>query len=59
MEDDYVVPKMTSQLVRKIKKMDESPFGPIHTAYDKVACGTISDDINMLIQYGTFMESNS
>ncbi|VDK82440.1 unnamed protein product [Litomosoides sigmodontis] len=58
LEDGYVVPKMTSQLVRKIKKMDESPFGPIHTTYDKVPCGPVSNDIDTLIQYGTFMETN-
>ncbi|CAG9537707.1 unnamed protein product [Cercopithifilaria johnstoni] len=61
LEDDYVIPKMTPQLVRKIKKLDDSPFGPIPAAFDKVTCGMIksSVDINTLIRYATFLEINT
>ncbi|KAL3982536.1 COP9 signalosome subunit CSN8 family protein [Acanthocheilonema viteae] len=61
LEDGYVVPKMTIQLNRKIKKLDDSPFGPIPAAFHKVTCGMVksSVDINTLIQYATFLEINT
>lgn len=56
-----MVPKMTPQLVRKIKKLDASPYGPISEAFGKVSCGMMkgSVDINKLIQYATFLEINT
>ncbi|EFO27625.2 hypothetical protein LOAG_00858 [Loa loa] len=61
LKDGYVIPKMTSQLVREIKDLDASPYGPIPQAFTKVTCGMIKGtvDINKLIQYATFLEINT
>uniref|UniRef100_A0A915PQ38 PCI domain-containing protein n=1 Tax=Setaria digitata TaxID=48799 RepID=A0A915PQ38_9BILA len=58
LEDGYVIPKMTSQLMRKIKKLNASPYGPVVEASTKETCGMMKDavDINKLIQYATFLE---
>lgn len=58
LEDGYVVPKMTPQLMHKIKKLDDSPYGPIRAVFDKITYGVPkrSIDINTLIQYATFLE---
>uniref|UniRef100_A0A0R3RYW0 CSN8_PSD8_EIF3K domain-containing protein n=1 Tax=Elaeophora elaphi TaxID=1147741 RepID=A0A0R3RYW0_9BILA len=61
LEDGYVLPKITPSLVRKLKKMDDSPFGPIPAAFGKATCGMIksSADVDTLIQYATFLEINT
>ncbi|OZC10313.1 hypothetical protein X798_02620 [Onchocerca flexuosa] len=59
-EDDYVIPKMTPQLMHKIKKLDAS-YGPISETSPRVPYEMMkgSVDINKLIQYATFLEINT
>lgn len=59
LEDDFVIPKMTPQLMRKIKNLDALSAGSL--ANDDAICGMMkgSVDINKLIQYATFLEINT